>query len=57
MAGCSRDVVPEPSAIGNLSPEQMGKVRQETVQFEQILDTVRKADVSYAVEPRFYPTV
>jgi hypothetical protein len=57
LAGCGRDVLPQPPAIGNLSPKEMEDVRKETTQFEKVLDAVRKAEVSYAIEPRFYPTV
>jgi hypothetical protein len=57
LAGCARAVPPQPAAIGNLSPQQMEEVRKEITQFEQVLDAVRKSDVPYATEPRFYPTV
>jgi hypothetical protein len=58
LAGCSRSVpAPKEPAIGNLSPEQMENVHKESLQFENVLNAVRKADVPYAITPRFYPTV
>jgi hypothetical protein len=57
LAGCTREAQPQPAPIGKLSPQQMEEVRKEAKQFEQIADVVRKADVPYAIEPRFYPTV
>jgi hypothetical protein len=57
LAGCGRDALQQPPAIGNLSAKQMEDVRKEITQFEQVLDVVRKAEVSYAIEPRFYTTV
>jgi hypothetical protein len=57
LASCARNIQPSESAIGNLSPEQMENVRKEAAQFETALNAVRKADVPYAVAPRFYPQV
>ncbi|HYR44802.1 MAG TPA: hypothetical protein VER98_17355 [Terriglobia bacterium] len=57
LAGCGRNVQPQEPAIGNLSPEQMENVHKERAQFENALNAVRKADVPYAIAPRFYPAV
>ena len=57
LAGCARNVPPEEPEIGNLSPEQRENVRKERAQFENLLNVVRKADVPYAIAPRFYPPV
>ena len=56
-SGCGRGERPKEQAIGNLSPEQMETARKEAAQFENALNAVRKADVPYSVEPRFYPPV
>jgi hypothetical protein len=57
LASCARNVQPVEPAIGNLSPQQMENVRKEAAQFETALNAVRKADVPYAIAPRFYPPV
>jgi hypothetical protein len=57
LASCGRTAALKEPAIGNLSPEQMENVRKEAGQFETALNAVRKADVPYAVAPRFYPPV
>jgi len=57
LASCGGSVLPKEPAIGNLSPEQMENVHKETAQFENALNAVRKADVPYAIAPRFYPPV
>ena len=58
LAGCARTGTPaEETPIGNLTPQQMAAVRQNAGQFESTLEIVRKADIPYAMEPRFYPTV
>jgi len=57
LASCDRNVTSKEPAIGNLSLEQMENVRKERLQFENLLNAVRKADVPYAIAPRFYPPV
>jgi hypothetical protein len=61
LAGCSsgEDSSPdEPRAtIVNLTPELMDAARRDAAQFESALEAVRKADVPYSVEPRFFPSV
>ena len=61
LAGCAaRDEPPtqeQSGAIGNLNREQMDAVERDAAQFESALEAVRKFDVPYGVEPRFYPSV
>ena len=58
LAGCGSTVpAPKEPAIRNLSAEQMENVHKESLQFENTLNAVRRAEVPYAVAPRFYPAV
>jgi hypothetical protein len=61
LAGCaSREDSPaeiQTANIGNLTREQMDVARRDAAQFESVLEVVRKADLPYAVEPRFFPSV
>jgi len=56
-SACAKVAGPQEPAIGDLSPEQMEAARKEAAQFENALNTVRKADVPYSVAPRFCPPV
>ena len=56
--GCtSRQTSPQNDVIGNLTPEQMETARRNAAAFESVLETVRDADVPYAIEPEFYRTL
>jgi hypothetical protein len=57
LTSCAKDAPPAEPSIGNLSPQQMEAVHKDAGQFENALNAVRRADVPYAVEPRFYPPV
>ena len=56
-SACAKVAGPQEPAIGDFSPEQTAAVRKEAAQFENALNTVRKADVPYSVAPRFCPPV
>jgi hypothetical protein len=64
LASCgSREEAPAESGassgatIGNLTGEQMDIARRDAAQFERVLEVVRKGEVPYGVEPRFFPSV
>ena len=61
LAGCATRNEPptqeQTGAIGNLNREQMDAAERDAAQFEGALEAVRKFDVAYAVEPRFFPSV
>ena len=52
-----RETPPQNDVIGNLTPEQMETARRNAAAFESVLETVRDADVPYAIEPEFYRTL
>jgi hypothetical protein len=54
LASCRAGNVRDETPIGNLTPNQMEIARKNAAQFENTLETIRKADVPYSVEPRFY---
>ena len=62
IAGCTPETPPEDALSktlhktkANLTDEQLRQARQYEQQFQGALEVVRKADVPYVVEPRFYP--
>jgi hypothetical protein len=58
LAGCGPQAKPgEQQTIGNLTAEQMEAVRKRATDFESLLNNVRKAQVPYAMEPQFYPSL
>ena len=57
LAGCGPQPQPGEQVIGNLTPEQMAAARKSAADFEKLLDAVRKAQVPYAIEPHFYPSL
>lgn len=50
LAGCTSNQKKEPDS-------NSAAVEHNAAEFEKVLDVVRKFDVPYAVEPRFYPSL
>ncbi|HYR86634.1 MAG TPA: hypothetical protein VE422_21280 [Terriglobia bacterium] len=57
LAGCTSRPAPGEPQIGNLTPEQMETARTSARDFEKLLESIRKAEVPYSLEPHFYPSL